>query len=94
MAEDTKKKLRTQASSTLLDDVITAMQNQLKRPPCTECGFGYVTASDIANILKFLKDNGFSVDKEEAEDYLDRIKRERLEREAAEKVKDVQPRTA
>lgn len=95
MAEDTNKKLRTTKSSKLLDGVITAMQNQLDRPPCTECGFVSVTASDINNMLRFLKDNGFSVDKEETEDYLDRIKRERDARElAANKAGDVQSRTA
>lgn len=95
MAEDTKRKQRTKDSSDLLDKVIKAMLDQLNRPPCDECGFVSVTASDINNMIRFLKDNGFTVDKEETEDYLDRIKREREEREAAEKAKlNVQPRTA
>lgn len=83
---DPKNKLRTEKSSKLLDKVIDAMLNQLERPPCPECNFVSVTASDINNMLKFLKDNGFSVDKEETEDFLDRIKRERQEREAAAKA--------
>ena len=95
MAEDTNKLLRTKNSSTLLDEVIVAMLDQLRRPTCPECGFAGRSASDINNILKFLKDNGFSVDKEQTEDYLDRIKREREAREAnAAKVANVQSRTA
>ncbi len=90
MADDNKKKQRTKDASDLLDGVITAMRNQLKRPPCEECGFVGVNASDINNMLRFLKDNGFSVDKEETEDYLERIVRERKEREDA--LKNVQPR--
>lgn len=90
---DPTRKKRTRDSSTLLDGVIQAMLNQLKRPPCSECGFSGVNASDINNMIRFLKDNGFSVDKEETEDYLDRIKRERIEREAK-AAADVQSRTA
>jgi polyphosphate kinase len=93
--EDDKKKKRTKDSSTLLDKVIQAMLNQLDRPACEECGFVNVTASDINNMIRFLKDNGFTVDKEETEDYLDKIKREREERAAASKADpDVQSRTA
>jgi hypothetical protein len=94
MADDLKKKQRTKDASELLDGVIAAMRNQLKRPPCPECKFAGVNASDINNMIRFLKDNGFTVDKEETEDYLDRIARERKEREAAAKVTDVQSRTA
>lgn len=96
MAEDLTRKKRTKDASTLLDKVIEAMLAQLNRPACSECGFVSVTASDINNMIRFLKDNGFTVDKEETEDYLDRIKRERQEREAAVvKVNpDVQSRTA
>lgn len=83
---DPKKAARTEKSSKLLDLVINAMIALFERRPCDQCGFTTVSASDINNTLKFLKDNGFSVDKEEAEDFLERIKRERLEREAAVKV--------
>ncbi len=93
MAEDdNKKKQRTKLASTLLDKVMQAMLNQLDRPPCQECGFVGANASDINNMLRFLKDNGFSVDKEESEDYLERIVRERKEREATEALKNVQSR--
>lgn len=97
MAEDTKRQQRTKDASDLLDLAIDAMRDQLqKRPPCDKCGFsGHRSASDVNNAIRFLKDNGFNVDKEQTEDYLDRIKRERQEREAAAKVNpDVQPRTA
>ncbi len=68
------------------------MLDQYNRPPCETCGFIRTTASDNQNVLRFLKDNGFSVDKEETEDYLDRIKREREEREA--KARETDSRTA
>jgi len=92
--EDTTKKKRTVDTAKLLDKVIAAMLAQLDRCPCSECGFVNVTASDINNMTRFLKDNGFSVDKEEAEDYLDRIARERKEEAAKKAQSDVQPRTA
>jgi len=94
--EDTKKVQRTKDTSDLMDLVIAAMRAQLTpRPPCEACGFVRHNASDVNNAIKFLKDNGWSVDKEQTEDYLDRIARERKERDAAAKANpDVQPRTA
>ncbi len=94
MAEDVdKRKKRTKDTSSLLDGVIQAMLNQLHRPPCEECGFVGVTASDISNMTKFCKDNGYTVDKEDTEDFLDRLTRERKEKEQAERD-SVQSRTS
>ncbi len=80
---DPIKKQRTEKSSKLLTRVIEVMFEQLNQKPCEHCGSRGVSASDVMNVTRFLKDNGFSVDKEDNEDFLDRLKRERQEREAS-----------
>ncbi len=96
-----KKAQRTQDTSDLLDLVIKAMRNQLSRKPCEECGYPGTNASDVNNAVRFLKDNGFGVDKEQTEDFLSRLVTERKAREAEAKasgklvqIEDVQSRKA
>lgn len=80
MADNAKKKARTESANALLDTVMQAMADNLKRTVCEHCGSNGVTAADISNALKFLKDNGFSVDQEDHEDVLAQLTRERNER--------------
>jgi hypothetical protein len=59
----------------LLEEAITGLLSRLtaKKCMCEDCDARAATAQDYANVLKLLKDNGFTVDPLKAGDALDEI---------------------
>lgn len=68
---------RSTLAEQLLDRVMEEMLALLNRTPCEACGKRRVASTDVTNILKFLKDNGFEVKRGEEKDALDRLVEER-----------------
>ena len=67
------KKNQTTLMDELLDEAIKTLLSRIKQVSCAECGAKAASPQDISNVLKFLKDNGFTVDPLKTTDALDDI---------------------
>jgi hypothetical protein len=78
MADHKNDTERASIAEEILDLVMADMLARLKHPgPCAECSMRGLTATDHANFLKFLKDNGFDVSRKATQDALDKLIQDR-----------------
>lgn len=66
-------KTRVDLVQILLDETINALLERIRQKACDKCGARAASAQDINNVLKFLKENGFTVDPTKDGDALDKL---------------------
>jgi len=57
----------------LLEEAVQGLLDRLQQRSCSECNARTASAQDFSNVLKMLKDNGFTIDPLKGGDALDAI---------------------
>ena len=64
------KKERSNLMDQLLEECVNALLESIRRKACDVCGARCASAQDISNVIKFLHQNGFTIEPAKATDAL------------------------
>jgi len=73
MADKSQNKDRSNLMYELLDEAVNGLLSKLKQTACEHCDARAASAQDFSNVIKFLKDNGFTIEPEKATSALSKI---------------------